>query len=104
MEVVRVETAAQMREAVLERLPEVDIVIKAAAVADFTPAVKQTEKIKRKGPMTVELEPTTDILAEASKRSRPGQVMIALPRRRKDALENARGKLKKQVTRCDRGQ
>lgn len=64
-EIVRVETAEEMRQAVLERLPQAAIVIKAAAVADFRPARPAPEKLKKsESPAALELEPTPDILAE----------------------------------------
>src|SRR5271163_1116027 len=66
-ELTAVETADEMRAAVLKSLPESTIVIKTAAVADFRPKAAG-QKIKRKGEMTLELEPTTDILAEVSRR------------------------------------
>ncbi|HEX4603283.1 MAG TPA: bifunctional phosphopantothenoylcysteine decarboxylase/phosphopantothenate--cysteine ligase CoaBC, partial [Candidatus Angelobacter sp.] len=62
-EVVQVQTAQEMRDAVLAHLEQATIVIKAAAVADFTVRAAG-EKIKRKGPIALELEPTADILAE----------------------------------------
>jgi phosphopantothenoylcysteine decarboxylase/phosphopantothenate--cysteine ligase len=67
------------------------IVIKAAAVADFTVRAAD-EKIKRKGPMTLELEPTTDILAElgAKKGSR---IVVGFAAETTDVLANARKKL-----------
>src|SRR6266568_3233136 len=62
-EVTWVESASQMREAVLRWLAEASIVIKAAAVSDYTVSNPPDQKIKRVGPMTLDLEPTTDILA-----------------------------------------
>ena len=62
-----VESAEQMRQAVLKLLPEATIVIKTAAVADYRPKSAAEQKIKRKGPMSLELEPTTDILAELAR-------------------------------------
>ncbi len=68
-ELVRVETAAEMRDAVLARLAEANVIIKAAAVADFRPARQQGQKIKKSAaPAALELEPTPDILAEIGKR------------------------------------
>ncbi|MEO6351276.1 MAG: bifunctional phosphopantothenoylcysteine decarboxylase/phosphopantothenate--cysteine ligase CoaBC [Candidatus Limnocylindrales bacterium] len=59
-------SAAEMREAVLSALPGIDVLIMAAAVADFRPRVVADSKIARKGDgLTLELEPTSDILAEA---------------------------------------
>ena len=91
-EVVQVQTAQQMRDAVLANLERATIVIKAAAVADFTVRSATDEKIKRKGPMTLELEPTVDILAEigAKKGSR---IVIGFAAETNDVLANARKKL-----------
>ena len=60
-EVVEVESAEEMRRAVLERLARATIVIKTAAVADYRPKTVQPQKIKRSGGLTLELEPTADI-------------------------------------------
>ncbi len=91
-EVIQVQTAQQMRDAVLENLERSTIVVKAAAVADFTVRSATDEKIKRKGPMTLELEPTVDILAEigAKKGSR---IVIGFAAETNDVLANARKKL-----------
>jgi phosphopantothenoylcysteine decarboxylase/phosphopantothenate--cysteine ligase len=91
-EVVQVQTAQQMRDAVMAQLDRATIVIKAAAVADFTVRSAAGEKIKRKGPMTLELEPTADILAEigAKKSSR---IVIGFAAETNDVLANARKKL-----------
>ena len=89
---VRVEMAEQMREAVLRELPKATIVIKAAAVADYRVKEASTQKIKRKGPITLELEPTEDIAAEIGKR-RKGQILIGFAAETENALEHARKKL-----------
>jgi phosphopantothenoylcysteine decarboxylase/phosphopantothenate--cysteine ligase len=91
-EVIQVQTAQQMRDAVMAYFEESSIVIKAAAVADFTVRSAPDEKIKRKGPMTLELEPTVDILAEigAKKGSR---LVIGFAAETNDVLANARKKL-----------
>jgi phosphopantothenoylcysteine decarboxylase/phosphopantothenate--cysteine ligase len=68
-DVVRVETAAEMAEAVLGRYDRVDVVVMAAAVADFRPKASAPEKIKKVGgPPEIVLEPTTDILAELGRK------------------------------------
>src|SRR5581483_7617580 len=68
-DVVRVESAAQMADAVLDRYDGVDVVVMAAAVADFRPKAPAAEKIKKAaGPPEVVLEPTTDILAELGRK------------------------------------
>ena len=65
-EVTRVESAEEMRDAALSLLPQATIVIKTAAVSDYRPKVAAGQKIKRKGPMSLELEATPDILKELS--------------------------------------
>src|SRR6476620_3729829 len=91
-EVTQVESANQMREAVLRLLPEATIVIKAAAVADYTVSDPAQQKIKRTGPMTLDLSPTSDILAEIAKRKR-SQIVIGFAAETQNLLENARKKL-----------
>ncbi len=91
-EVVQVQTAQQMRDAVMAHLDRATIVIKAAAVADFTVRSAAGEKIKRKGPMTLELEPTIDILAEVGAK-KGSRIVIGFAAETTDALANARKKL-----------
>src|ERR1700742_4670222 len=91
-ELTRVGSAEQMRQAVLKMLPEATIVIKTAAVADYRPKSAAEQKIKRKGTMSLELEPTTDILAELA-RSKSSQVIIGFAAETENVLENARKKL-----------
>jgi phosphopantothenoylcysteine decarboxylase/phosphopantothenate--cysteine ligase len=68
-----VETAGQMRTAVLEQFPSHDLLIMAAAVADYRPKSVRHEKMERGGTLTIELEATEDILAAAGKIKRPDQ-------------------------------
>jgi phosphopantothenoylcysteine decarboxylase / phosphopantothenate---cysteine ligase len=91
-EVTRVESAEEMRQAVLKLLPQATIVIKTAAVADYRPKAAASQKIKRSGPMSLELEPTQDILAELS-RNKTSQIIIGFAAETQNALENARKKL-----------
>jgi len=91
-EVTRVETAEEMRTAVLKLLPESTVVIKTAAVADFRPKDAAGQKIKRKGPMTLELEPTPDILSELA-RHKDSQIVVGFAAETENVLENARKKL-----------
>jgi phosphopantothenoylcysteine decarboxylase / phosphopantothenate---cysteine ligase len=91
-EVVQVQTAAEMRDAVTTNLERASIVIKAAAVADFTVRQVADEKIKRKGPMTLELEPTVDILAEIGAK-KAGRIVIGFAAETTDVVANARKKL-----------
>ena len=92
-EIARVESAEEMRRAVLARSAEATMIIKAAAVADFRLAQPATEKMKRKGAMSLELEPTADILAELGAARKDSQILIGFAAETSDALENARQKL-----------
>ncbi len=91
-EVTWVESAEEMRQAVLKLLPQATIVIKTAAVADYRPRSAADQKIKRTGAMTLELEPTTDILAELA-RHKQGQLIVGFAAETQNVLENARKKL-----------
>jgi phosphopantothenoylcysteine decarboxylase / phosphopantothenate---cysteine ligase len=92
-EVVRITTAEEMRKAVLGRMAEATMVIKAAAVADYRPANVSEQKLKRTGPMTIELAPTEDILAEVTKQRRPGQLIVGFAAETQNTTENGRAKL-----------
>lgn len=92
-EVVRVDTAAEMAKAVLEHLAESTVVIKAAAVADYRVASPAPSKIRRSGPLTLELEPTVDIVATVVSEKREGTLVIAFAAETEDLVENARLKL-----------
>jgi phosphopantothenoylcysteine decarboxylase / phosphopantothenate---cysteine ligase len=91
-ETFQVRTAAEMRQAAIENLERSTIVIKAAAVADFTVRRAADEKIKRKGPMTLELEPTADILAEIGAK-KGGRIVAGFAAETHDGLAHARKKL-----------
>src|SRR5579862_4401059 len=95
-ELTRVETADEMRDAVLKLLPDSTIVVKTAAVADFRPKIAAAQKIKRKNSdkagMTLELEPTSDILAEVA-RQKTSQIVVGFAAETENVLENARKKL-----------
>ena len=92
-ELTRVETAEEMRAAVLKLLAESTVVIKTAAVADFRPKIVAGEKIKRKGAIALDLEPTADILAELGRQKKPSQIVIGFAAETDNVLENARKKL-----------
>ncbi len=94
-EFVAVTSAEEMRQAVLSRLPEASLVIKAAAVADYRPRLRAEQKIKRTGPITIELEPTEDILAEVVRARKPGTLVIGFAAETERPLEHARGKLER---------
>jgi phosphopantothenoylcysteine decarboxylase/phosphopantothenate--cysteine ligase len=91
-EIIRVETAEEMHRAVMLKMDEASIVIKAAAVADYRPKQVQVKKIKRREDLTLELEATADILVDmARKRSR--QLIIGFAAETDNAIENGRKKL-----------
>jgi phosphopantothenoylcysteine decarboxylase/phosphopantothenate--cysteine ligase len=90
---VKVTTADQMRCAVLEKMAGATLVIKAAAVADYRPMNVAEQKLKRTGPITLELQPTEDILAEVVSRRRPGQLIVGFAAETEHLVENARAKL-----------
>ena len=91
-EFTRVESAEQMRDAVLGLLPQASIVIKSAAVSDYRAKTTSAQKIKRKGPITLDLEPTADILKEISARKQ-SQIVVGFAAETENVLENARQKL-----------
>jgi phosphopantothenoylcysteine decarboxylase/phosphopantothenate--cysteine ligase len=91
-EVTRVDSAEQMRDAVLRLLPQSTIVIKTAAVSDYRAKSASAQKIKRTGPLTLELEPTADILKEISSRKQ-SQIIVGFAAETENVLENARQKL-----------
>ena len=92
-EVTWVESAKEMLDAVLRLLPESSIIIKTAAVADYTIANPAAQKIKRGADMTLALEPAPDILTEIA-RTKKSQLVIGFAAETENVVENARKKLK----------
>lgn len=91
---VLVETAQQMFEAVREHFPRADVVIKAAAVADYRPARPAEQKIKKEGEtLVIELVKNPDILLELGRLKKPGQVLVGFAAETENLLANARRKL-----------
>jgi len=91
---VRVESAADMARAVFDAFPRQDLVIMAAAVADYRPVEISEKKIKKQpGDFVLRLERTMDILAELGKRKCPGQILAGFAAESENLLENARKKL-----------
>jgi phosphopantothenoylcysteine decarboxylase / phosphopantothenate---cysteine ligase len=91
-EVTGVETAEDMRNAVLKLFPQATVVVKTAAVSDYRPKSAARQKIKGKEPWTLELEPTSDILGEIA--SRKGtRLIVGFAAETENVLENARQKL-----------
>ena len=92
--VVKVQSAGDMFQVVKELAPEMDIIIKAAAVADYTPARYSEEKIKKKdGDRVLELERTEDILAYLGKHRKEGQFICGFSMETENMMENSRKKL-----------
>jgi phosphopantothenoylcysteine decarboxylase/phosphopantothenate--cysteine ligase len=93
--VIKTETAQEMLNACLEHAPNNDIIIKAAAVADFTPQQVASEKIKKETTAlkTIELKPTVDILAELGKRKQNHQILVGFALETENVMENAARKL-----------
>lgn len=93
---VHVVSAAQMADAVKKEFPDCDIVIKAAAVADYRPAKVSDEKIKKHdGDSVLELERTEDILAYIGKNKKPNQFVCGFSMETQNMLENSKAKLEK---------
>ena len=94
MDVVDVTTAQEMYDAVMSRAGGADIIIKAAAVADYRPAQVADNKIKKSdGDMSIPLTRTQDILAALGKQKRPGQFLCGFSMETENMLENSRSKL-----------
>lgn len=101
VEVVRVQTALQMRDAVLARADDADAIVMSAAVADFRPARPEAEKIKKgaDAPTTIALERNPDILAELGAREGARPVLVGFAAETSDVERHAREKLASK--RCD---
>src|SRR5437660_409202 len=86
-EVTRVDSTEEMRDAVLKLLPQATVIIKTAAVSDYRPKAAAGQKIKRKGPMTLELEATPDILRELALK-KGTQIVVGFAAETEKVLEN----------------
>lgn len=96
VKLVPVVSARDMFEAVSSLAQEQDMIVKAAAVADYRPPCVSQEKTKKKdGEMTIELERTTDILAWLGEHRRPGQILCGFSMETENMLENSKAKLEK---------
>lgn len=94
VDVVPVVSARDMYEAVVARSGDMDVVIKAAAVADYRPAVTSDEKIKKSdGDLAIAMERTDDILGYLGQHKRPGQFLCGFSMETQNMLENSRAKL-----------
>ena len=94
VEVVSVETAEEMRRAVLERIDRATVLVMAAAVADYRPTVSAPSKMKKSGaPLTIELEPTADIVSEVTRRA-AGVFVVGFAAETERVVERATDKLR----------
>lgn len=94
VEVIRTQSAKDMYKAVMEHKDEADIIVKAAAVADYTPLTKSDEKVKKKDDeLNLKLVRTKDILKELGNAKRNGQFLCGFAMETEHLLENAREKL-----------
>ncbi len=96
VDIVKIKSAEDMRQAVLAATPASDFIFKAAAVADYTPAVTYDQKVKKKDDdMSIELKRTGDILLDVSKIRRPDQIICGFSMETENLVENSRGKLQR---------
>lgn len=92
---ISVMTAQEMYEAVMQEFPEVDIVVKAAAVADYRPKENAVQKIKKQGTsLVVELVPNPDILSELGKK-KTKQVLVGFAAETQNLIEHAQDKMRR---------
>lgn len=93
---VRVKSAKEMFDAVMSAADNMDIIVKAAAVADYRPKNVSAEKVKKKdGDMSIEMERTDDILKTLGENKKDGQFLCGFSMETENMLENSRAKLKK---------
>jgi phosphopantothenoylcysteine decarboxylase/phosphopantothenate--cysteine ligase len=98
--VTAIQTAAEMYDAVLQKFPDADIAIFAAAVSDYRPAKSFSEKLKKSNrELQIQLEPTRDILLSCGKNRKPDQILVGFALETENGLDNARKKLEKKN--CD---
>ena len=96
VEIIDIESAAEMANAVYANAESADIIIMAAAVADYTPKKKFENKMKKvKGNLSLELERTEDILATLGKNKKDEQILIGFAAETENLLNNAEQKLNK---------
>ena len=96
VEVINIESAADMAKAMKSAAETADIIVMAAAVADYRPKQYSTSKVKKSdGDMCIELERTEDILLSLGKNKRPGQILVGFAAETDDLLKNAQGKLER---------
>ena len=93
---IDVTSAADMYDAVVQRAPKCDMLFKAAAVADYTPAEVHDHKVKKSDDdMSIPLTRTKDILADVGQKKKKGQIICGFAMETEDLLANAKAKLEK---------
>lgn len=92
---IKVEKAEDMKDKILQYMPQVEVLIMSAAVGDWRPFLVKEEKIKRKKEWLLRLVPTPDILLEVSKIKKEGQIIIGFALETSNLMNNAKEKLKK---------
>ena len=96
VDVINIESAADMAKAMKTSAQTADIIVMAAAVADYRPRQYSTSKVKKSdGDMCIELERTEDVLLSLGKNKRPGQILVGFAAETDDLLKNAQGKLER---------
>jgi phosphopantothenoylcysteine decarboxylase/phosphopantothenate--cysteine ligase len=94
IDVIPIVSAADLAEEILARQSESDIIIMAAAVADYTPVSRADQKIKKsEGEFSIPMKRTVDVLAALGKRKREGQILIGFAMETQNLIENASKKL-----------
>ncbi len=93
VEIIHVETTAEMAQALDEKFPDCDALIMCAAVADARPARESVEKIKKNELASIQLEPNADLLADLSKKKQRSQVLVGFAAETQSHLANASKKL-----------
>ena len=95
-ELIKVETAAEMKKEVFKNFDNSDLVIMAAAVSDYRPQSYSSQKLKKKdGDLSLDLERTTDILSELGKKKNDSQILVGFAAESENLLTNAQHKLRK---------
>lgn len=95
-EYISIESSQEMYEAVMKNMEKMDIIIKSAAVADYTPKEKSDSKIKKKdGDLNIELARTHDILFEAGQKKKPNQILVGFAAETDDIMKNALSKMER---------
>ncbi len=93
VEVVRVESSAEMHEAMLKRSLESDVVVMAAAPADFTVTASEVKLKKRDGLPDLQLKPAVDIVSDLVARRHEGQLIVGFAAETTDVMRNAEAKM-----------